>query len=52
MLKVYCSYHQLNGTCTEEDYNDTKSGLNPSGMLLVQFDTFRQAVPFHTITLS
>jgi hypothetical protein len=49
--KVYCSYHNLEGTCSIEDYQDTKAGVNPSGMLRVTFPAFTQAVPFHTIKL-
>ena len=51
MYRVYCSYHNLEGTCTIEDYNDSKSGCNPSGMLRVVFPEFTQAVPFHTVNL-
>jgi hypothetical protein len=51
MYKVYCSYHNLEGTCSIEDYNDCKSGLNSSRMLYVDFPTFRQAVPFSTISI-
>lgn len=50
MKKVYCSYHNLIGHCTEEDYEDAKWGRNPSGLCRVVFDTFTQAVPFHTLT--
>ena len=52
MLEVYCNYHEEWGHCTEEDYNDTKEGRNPSGMVRVQFETFTQAVPFNTLTLT
>ena len=49
MKKVYCTYHQLKGVCTEEDWNDAKSGANPSRMVRVHFEDFTQAVPFHTL---
>jgi len=51
MLKVYCIHHNEYGFCTLDDYNDSKSGANPSGMLRVEFNTFTQAVPLNTITL-
>lgn len=50
-LKVYCSYHNENGTCTEEDYNDAKERRNPSRMVRVNFATFTHAVPFITLTI-
>ena len=50
-MKVFCSYHNESGTCTEEDFKDTKTDINPSGMVRVQFESFNQAVPLHTLTI-
>ena len=49
MKKVFCSYHNEEGECSLEDWNDAKSGANPSGMCRVIFKTFTQAVPFNTL---
>ena len=49
MKKVYCSYHQLFGQCTEQDFKDASTGANPSRMVRVTFPTFTQAVPLHTL---
>jgi len=49
-MQVYCSYHTECGHCTEEGYNDAKSGRNPSGMVQVQFEDFHHGVPLHTLT--
>lgn len=48
-MRVYCNYHNQEGECTEEDFNDAKTGNNPSRMVKVVFDTFTQAVPFVTL---
>ena len=48
-ITVFCSHHNQYGQCTIEDYQDAKSGRNPSGMVRVKFDTFSQAVPFNTV---
>ncbi len=51
MKKVYCSYHQLFGQCTEQDFKDASTGANPSRMVLVTFPTFTHPVPLHTLTV-
>ena len=48
-MKIYCTHHSEHGICTEEDFNDAKTGINPSGMVRVKFNLFTQAVPFHTL---
>lgn len=48
-MEVFCTHHKQYGTCNEEDYNDAKTGKNPSRMVNVVFKTFTQSVPFHTL---
>ncbi len=45
MKQVYSTYHNQAGTCTQEDWDDARTGRNPSGQVRVQFATFSQAVP-------
>lgn len=50
-MKVFCNYHNEEGECTQEDWDDAYSGNNPSRMVRVVFDTFTQAVPLNTLSI-
>ena len=50
-MKVYCTYHNEEGKCSKDDYDAAVSGENPSRMVRVEFATFTQAVPLHTLKI-
>lgn len=48
-MNVFCNHHSQFGKCLKEDWDDAKTGRNPSSMVRVVFETFTQAVPFNTL---
>lgn len=51
-MRVYCNHHNQFGSCSEQDYKDSKEGRNPSRMVRVHFKTFTQAVPLNTLVVA